>query len=1437
MSFFNKNSLAHRILSAFIAFSFTFGVILPPGARAQSMPSTVLNLPVPGSVVITTPNFLPATIKGINLYPDNPLKFDFIIDKGDMNFSDEDFKKESTKLIKYFLASLTVPEDQMWVNLSPYEKNRIVPDDFGKTEMGRDLLAQDYMLKQLTASLMNPEADLGGEFWKRVYAKAKEKYGTTDIPMNTFNKIWIVPQKAVVYEHEKGAFVVRSHLKVMLEEDYLALEANKNSNKHGLGDLKKEDLKVVSGVQTSIIKDLLIPEIEKEVNEGKTFANLRQIYNSVILASWYKQALRESLLGQYYVDQKKTKGIETDDQTINEKIYNQYVESFKKGVYNYIKEDYDPKTQEVIPRKYFSGGANLAVQKTLEVENTAIDFAALTKSPQNVSVDLASLTSNQPDRAMRGRTGKSSEDAVKLRRLQLLSEETFSQHPPVPLTGIRGLKKADAILKEKNAIGFIVGPTGQALWNEKTTEEELTNLKGIDIIVLTEGFDIGKFRGGINWWRLVTESIPTESGAQTEQLFINSNNVFLRADLSFKTPLRDLEGKPLKPGLYLSSKEFNIELSARAAQIGADENLQINGDNLQDLRDKLAQKMGDTPSLWTQHFGSSSIVGGDISRFVLEVNPFDRNLFTALILGQKYQDVASKRYLQPKYTERRDITKYVAISKLENYLLGRDRFGKARIRLSGDGIFYIIDVSDRDIQKDLRIEPKDLPRVVESLNIRRRQLSQKGFVRTSQSPTAEDQTKVTSSIRQRLAEKGPGGWKGYTIADIARELKEPRASLYSHFRNHPDEYIYYGVVNKGPAAARQIASVKKSNEDKAMLKNINDFKSQEDLADHLIKMVNGQVVTASDGVSYQLKAEPISRGKDLDDPESEDMAVEVYLDQDDKESINPVLKMGLSDDLETITISNINTETVHWQDGTTQNLQGLKLSSRLLEILEIAIPSQATVRALIVNPTTLEYLKTYYYIDEHGDVRKREGNLLVVSPGTVASRENINLETVMAETLMGHLFENFGKLTELRNIYLGQRMKRNVGAFKDFLGHEEDELIVYYRKNATADAAMPAAQRLEQVVNVNLSLQQEPEIRHLQSLRQQMFLPVPANAARGLNGLIKANTILESRGAIGIIVGSTAQSLWQGEATEEDLKNHHDIDVVVLNKNFTLNDKFEAGIDWWLPKTIDLKGTSQTIYVNGHNFFLKAGLKFPAVILKGGKPLPPGLYLPSREFLIDLTESVVLAGVDLKASPINSEKREDFHQILSEELDSIVAPLWKTNFHGIERIFGFYNNLDPLAIRVEDFDFSKVQQIIGTTIYRDVGQRPYQDSLKNAEEKSPDAAMGSSAGSVKRLADSQQALNANRYTLDANKGGIDLNPTMLNTEIKRTGRGVIIPTLKGPMPDLKNLEGFVPNIINISPIKNLPLLLGVTPILPVKSTDSAQIKSIELGYIREELSK
>ena len=158
--------------------------------------------------------------------------------------------------------------------------------------MGRDLLAEDYMLKQITASLIYPEDAIGKKFWKRIYEAAEQKYGTTNIPVNTFNKVWIVPEKAVVYENVKAgtAYVVESKLKVMLEQDYLSLR------KHEGIRSGQAHIENTNQLGSQIVRAIVIPELTKEVNEDRNFSQLRQVYNSLILATWYKKKIKDSIL-------------------------------------------------------------------------------------------------------------------------------------------------------------------------------------------------------------------------------------------------------------------------------------------------------------------------------------------------------------------------------------------------------------------------------------------------------------------------------------------------------------------------------------------------------------------------------------------------------------------------------------------------------------------------------------------------------------------------------------------------------------------------------------------------------------------------------------------------------------------------------------------------------------------------------------------------------------------------------------------------------------------------------------------------------------------------------------------------------------------------------------------------------------------------------------
>ena len=399
-----------KFLNVLIIVTFACSLVTPiPKAYADSL----LGLPEPGTMVNLSPAYEPMLIKGLKVHPENPFLFDFIIDTGSdhsviVSEANQSLKEQSERLIKYFLAAVTVPEKDLWVNLSPYERNRMIAPNLAQTEMGRDMLAQDYILKQLTASLIYPEKNLGKTFWENVYAKARLLYGTTQIPVNTFNKVWIVADRADVYEHDNTAYVVGAHLKVMLEEDYLALQ--KHSVTSSL-DIRND----THSIGATIIREIILPQIEKEVNSGRNFALLRQMFYSMILASWYKMALKDAILTQIYGNQSKVKvGINQADPQINQEIFNRYLRAYKKGVFNYIKEDFDNSSGETIPRKYFSGGEDLAMLGHIvhqvssfdpsQLPDSALLMATVNTFPSQVNSVLRSangLTSRMPLSGMR----------------------------------------------------------------------------------------------------------------------------------------------------------------------------------------------------------------------------------------------------------------------------------------------------------------------------------------------------------------------------------------------------------------------------------------------------------------------------------------------------------------------------------------------------------------------------------------------------------------------------------------------------------------------------------------------------------------------------------------------------------------------------------------------------------------------------------------------------------------------------------------------------------------------------------------------------------------------------------------------------------------------------------------------------------------------------
>ncbi len=409
-----KSVLFRRVVCGIVGLAFILSLAIPP-STAQLLPAGSVaglpNLPAPGQMIGLTPVFQPAVLRGMTIHPENPLQFDFIVDRGQNKLGNEDLKLESEKLIKYFLASMTVPDKEAWVNLSPYEKNRIIPDALGQTEMGRQMLEQDYILKQISASLTNPDTDLGKRYWDEVNRRLTLDAGRSTLEKDNssvqrptsnvtqmFNKVWIVPASATVVEKDGFAYITESKLNVMLDEDYLARPETKDlrpqTKNENVDSLVSGLRSKVSGLSTQVFREMILPKLVEEVNTGKNFSPTRQVYQSVVLAAWYKKTLKDSLLGRIYADKSKVLGVETDDKDIKQKIYDQYIEAFKKGAYNIIKEE-GGSDGDLIPRKYFSGGLELGLNAssalTVSHDPLQIQEARIAITARAATNDIASV--------------------------------------------------------------------------------------------------------------------------------------------------------------------------------------------------------------------------------------------------------------------------------------------------------------------------------------------------------------------------------------------------------------------------------------------------------------------------------------------------------------------------------------------------------------------------------------------------------------------------------------------------------------------------------------------------------------------------------------------------------------------------------------------------------------------------------------------------------------------------------------------------------------------------------------------------------------------------------------------------------------------------------------------------------------------------------------
>jgi predicted unusual protein kinase regulating ubiquinone biosynthesis (AarF/ABC1/UbiB family) len=346
---------------------------------------------------ITTQKFHPPTLKSLIVNPNSQTNyFDFLLDTGDVSFSDEiQLEPKARDLINYFFLGITLPPDEFWVNLNPIQPDKIVSPRLGITDMGRVLLDADLQLKKDSARFTDPRTSVGKEYWQKLNKRLQEKdLSTAQVPTST--RVWIVPGPTKIREQENKTTILSARLRVCLESEYLSRNNQDVIPRLDRGIQKIED------ISSQAFKEVILPKLEQEVNFGKNYAELRQVYNSLILSECYKRKYwNKNNFYSQSIHQARLVGLCSKEDWEKDKFFQAYLASHKQGEYSFCQTEYDPNYLDLVSKRYFSGGIKIYLSQSEMIEVETVSSAVEQASPLESKEFVRIMTYQKDDWAVR----------------------------------------------------------------------------------------------------------------------------------------------------------------------------------------------------------------------------------------------------------------------------------------------------------------------------------------------------------------------------------------------------------------------------------------------------------------------------------------------------------------------------------------------------------------------------------------------------------------------------------------------------------------------------------------------------------------------------------------------------------------------------------------------------------------------------------------------------------------------------------------------------------------------------------------------------------------------------------------------------------------------------------------------------------------------------
>jgi len=217
------------------------------------------------------------------------------------------------------------------------------------------MLAQDVVLKHYTATQLHPTTHQGKAFWQQ----AEMITGSLDGFEACF-RVWIVPDDASVYEKTENnhghVTIEKLGLKVLCEADYNTLQKLQNERASNAYSAIRQD-----GTEqlVDLFRQLIVPEIQKEVSSGPRFGLLRQILSVLVIAKWVMESPLGGALKQtgFMASNNPEKyALCTVDEKVILSMKQVYLQLFGEGVWQHTTTRFDMESNSVRRQLYIVGG-------------------------------------------------------------------------------------------------------------------------------------------------------------------------------------------------------------------------------------------------------------------------------------------------------------------------------------------------------------------------------------------------------------------------------------------------------------------------------------------------------------------------------------------------------------------------------------------------------------------------------------------------------------------------------------------------------------------------------------------------------------------------------------------------------------------------------------------------------------------------------------------------------------------------------------------------------------------------------------------------------------------------------------------------------------------------------------------------------------------------